>query len=209
MKIQKAGYMTFSTRPTVIGGALLLVLCSQLLVTWAQTSDPSSPGYSTSSDRDAQREKIWNSPEMLEARAHVELTLKRSAQVTEEQAAQYMAELQAKSPEEMKIWLIQFQQRRAEIQRQETESSSLRRAELRRNLPAQNVGQFRNPVAGRRGVSSGRPAASPPQAPTRVAQQPQKPFSGREYSAAAQPLVTSQDVARAEILRGLGPWFIY
>lgn len=203
--------MAFSTRPTVVGSAILLVLCCHSLATRAQTSSSESPGLSTGSTEEAEREKIWNSPEMLEARAHLELTFERSAQITKEQADQYLANLRAMSPDQMRIWLIQYQEQRAETRRQEAESASLRRAELRRNLPAQNVGRFRNPVAARGGPATGQPVTTQPRPPSpgAIAQQPRKPFSGPQYSGAAQPLVTSQEVARAEILRGLGPWSIY
>ena len=163
-----------------------------------------------SSKLDAEREKVWNSKEMLEARAHLDLYFKRSAKITSEQAEKYMADLRAKSPEQMQIWLIQYQEQRALVQQEEARSASLRRDAARGNLPAQNMGNFQNPVANRRTVSSGLPVTSG-QSTARSNTRPpiQKPFSGPQYSSAAQPLVTSQDAARAEILRGLGPWSIF
>lgn len=158
---------------------------------------------------DAEREKIWNSREMLEARAHLDLYFKRSAKITPEQAEEYMTDLKAKSPEQMQIWLIQHQEQRAQVQQDQERWTNLRREAARGNLPAQNVGNFQNPLANRRTVSSGRPVAARPNANT-VTQRPiQKPFSGRQFSGAAQPLVTSEDVARYEILRGLGPFNIF
>ncbi len=156
---------------------------------------------------DAEREKIWNSPEMLEARAHVELTFKRSAKITDEQAAKYMDDLRAMSPDQMQIWLLQQQAQRAQVQQEEARLASVRRGTMPGGMPAQNVGAFRNPVANRSNVSSGQPVAS---APLRQQRQPvQKPFSDPQYSSGLRPLVTSQEAARFEVLRGFGGWPIY
>ena len=197
--------------------ALLLGLVPAL--SQAQSVPPSSPSVDTgkpatttsaeAAQLDAQREKIWNSREMLEARAHMDLYFKRSAQVTPEQAEKYMADLKAMSPDQMQMWLIQHQQQRAQVQQEQERWTNLRREAARGTLPAQNMGAFQNPLANRRTVSSGQPVAARPN-PNAVTQRPiQKPFSGPQFSGAAQPLVTSEDVARAEILRGLGPWFVF
>ncbi len=192
-----------------IAGSLLAgCLCIRPLISVAQQPVGDSPHPSTTTgEMDAAREQIWNSPEMLEARAHMELTFQRSAQITDEQAAQYMADLKAMSPEQMQTWLLQHQAQRAQVQQEEARWSNLRRDASRGNLPAQNVGGFRNPVATRSNVSSGRPVTSPP---IRQPQQPvQKPFSDPQYARALKPLVSSRDVARAEILRSFSPWFVY
>ncbi len=164
---------------------------------------------SESAKLDAEREKIWNSKEMLEARAYLDLYFKRSAKITPEQAEEYMADLRAKSPEQMQIWLIQHQEQRSQVQQEQARWTNLRREAARGNLPAQNVGNFRNPLASRATVSSGRPVDARPNANTLTQRPIQKPFSGPQFSGAAQPLVTSEDVARYEILRGLGPFNIF
>lgn len=190
------------------GLLIVLCLCLKPLLSVAQPPLGDSPHPSSAgAEMDAEREKIWNSPEMLEARAHLELTFKRSAQITDEQAAQYMADLKAMTPEQMQTWLLQYQAQRAQVQAEEARWSNLRRDASRGNLPAQNVGGFRNPVATRSNVSSGRPVTN---VPVRQPQQPvQKPFSDPQYARALKPLVSSQDVARAEILRSFSPWFVY
>ena len=200
--------MTCFVSPRLVGCAIVLGALWQPFTSVAQTSDATSPGLSSASEMDAEREKLWNSPEMLEARAHLELTFKRSAKITDEQAAKYMADLKAMSPDQMQIWLLQHQEQRAQVQREEARSASLRRDAARGNLPAQNVGSFRNPLATRSNVSSGQPVATGqrPPANNTVAQRQQKPFSSPQFSGAAQPLVTSQDMARFEILRGSRPW---
>ncbi|GEM_PF-1954861 len=197
--------------------ALLLELFSAL--SQAQPVPPKPPSVETTNSAstssadaaqlDAERQKIWNSREMLEARAHMDLYFKRSAQVTPEQAEKYMADLKAMSPDQMQIWLIQHQEQRAQVQQEQERWTNLRREANRGNLPAQNMGAFQNPLANRRTVSTGQPVTARPN-PNTVTQRPiQKPFSGPQFSRAAQPLVTSEDVARAEILRGLGPWSVF
>ena len=195
--------MSLSAKPGLLGCVAVLVALGLPQLSSAQHPSTTSPGLSSSSELDAEREKIWNSPEMVEARAHVELTLKRSAKITPEQAAKYMADLKAMSPEDMQIWLIQQQEQRAQVQREEARAASMRRGAVQANLPAQSVGNFRNPVA-----PTGRPAtaaASPPARPTTAPRNP-RPFSGPQYSGAYQPLITSQEMARFEILRGPRPW---
>lgn len=194
--------------PVVASSLFAVLILTAPFPATAQSPESPSPGITmTSPEMDAERERIWKSPEMLEARAHLELTFKRSAKITDEQAAKYMADLKAMTPDQMQMWLMQQQVQRAEVQQEEARSASLRRDAARGNLPAQNVGAFRNPVASRGNVSSGQPVAS-----TWAVQQRQpteKPFSGPQYSSANQPLFTSQDAARLEIVRGFGPWSIY
>jgi hypothetical protein len=199
--------MRFSVKRGLLGCIVMLVTLGLPQLSSAQNS-ATSPGLSSSADidthsEDAEREKIWNSPEMVEARAHVELTFKRSAKITHEQAAKYMADLKAMSADDMQIWLLQHQEQRAQVQREEARAAGARRNAVRTSLPAQNVGNFRNPVA-----PTGRPAGSGPRptAPHGGAQRTARPFSGPQYSSANQPMITSQDMARFEILRGPRPW---
>jgi hypothetical protein len=194
--------MCFSAKPSLLGCVAVLVALGLSLLSSAQ-NPATSPGIYSSEQLDAEREKIWNSPEMIEARAHVETTLKRSAKITDEQTAKYMADLKAMSADDMQIWLIQHQEQRARVQREEAQAAGMRRGAVQANMPAQNVGNFRNPVA-----PTGRPAGSGQRsAPTfGGSQRTQRPFSGRQYSPANRPLVTSQEMARFEILRGPRPW---
>jgi hypothetical protein len=170
---------------------------------------------SSSSELDAERAKIWDSQGMLEARAYLETYFKRSARITPEQAEKYMADLKAKSPEEMQIWLIQFQEEREQRRQEFNRGRQLQQQAALGQLPAQRMGAFRNPLAGRQTPPTGLPASGVQPTVgggTNVfATRPptQKPFSSPEYARSVRPLVTSEDVARYEILRGLGPGFIY
>ena len=73
---------------------------------------PYTPYPSTPDDVEAEREEIWDSPEMLRARAWLREYTARSAQITPAQAKEYMAELERMTPMQMKLWLLKFQEQR-------------------------------------------------------------------------------------------------
>jgi hypothetical protein len=56
----------------------------------------------------AEREEIWNSPDMLRARAWLKDYCSKSAKVTPEMAKQYETELQNMTPNQMRIYLMKF-----------------------------------------------------------------------------------------------------
>ena len=64
------------------------------LATAAVSQNPASRPQRASSDTAAEREKIWNSPTMLHARAWVQEYCQRSAKITPAEAQQYMKELE-------------------------------------------------------------------------------------------------------------------
>jgi hypothetical protein len=68
-----------------------------------QPSRPSSP-----TDAAAQREKIWNSPNMLRARAWLHDYCSKSARITPEMAKKYQEELENMTPTQMELWLLKF-----------------------------------------------------------------------------------------------------
>lgn len=172
-------------------------------------SSQSSQSYP---EMEAKRQEIWQSKEMIEARAWLQDHFRRDAQISDEEATDYMAKLAALPPDEMQIWLINFQR---EHERQVQEGKSWRQTnramvDLRNSSP--EVGGFRNPYAGQGRPSSGLAASNMRQTignqPSGIAPRPtvQKPFSSPQYKQSVRPLVTSEDAARVEILRGLGPW---
>ncbi|QEG35625.1 hypothetical protein [Bythopirellula goksoeyrii] len=177
-----------------------------------------SPGQNVPPSSDAaEHDKIWNSKEMLEARAHLKTTFERSAKITPEQADKYMADLEALSSEQLKAWLLNFQQERARNIQQNERERQLRRQVVESRSTAQQGGGFRNPTANRRTVSSGLPVMSTPQPAANrnvfaASPRVQKPFSDPSYQRSVRPLVTSEDAARYQILRGIGttaPFPIY
>jgi hypothetical protein len=56
----------------------------------------------------AEQEAIWNSPNMLRARAWLQEYCETSKKVTPEEAQQYTDELEHMSPVQMKLWLLKF-----------------------------------------------------------------------------------------------------
>lgn len=187
----------------------------------ASTNDAASPDARAASpdarkgnydNLDQEREKIWNSSEMLSARVWLETYFKRSAKISEAQAKKYMAGLRTLYPDQMKLWLIKFQTDR-KGRKQQTESERMARQQtISARQASPQVGGFQNPYAGRRINSSGPTSSGQPVGnasrgfggvanPVTQHQPVQKPFAGQSVQ---RPLVTSEDVARWEILRGLG-----
>lgn len=56
-----------------------------------------------------QRDAIWNSPEMLRARAWVTDYCTNSKNMSPEEAKEYMTELENLTPKQMKLWLLQYE----------------------------------------------------------------------------------------------------
>ena len=67
---------------------------------------------------DAEREQIWNSPDMLRARAWLKDFCSKSAKVTPEMAKQYETELANMTPNQMRIWLMKFDEEEQQRQAQ-------------------------------------------------------------------------------------------
>lgn len=65
----------------------------------------------------AQRDRIWNSSEMLEARQYILEYSRRSVQFGPREAQAYLARLKKLSPSDMTAWLQRFNARRAQIAR--------------------------------------------------------------------------------------------
>jgi len=206
--------------PVLLGMGLCAWNYTSLAQTPSESDSPPGVGGNSKTttspaEIEAEKEQIWNSPEMLEARAYLETYFERSSQISDEQAKKYMADLKSLSPDQMRLWLLKFQQQRAERRQAYESERRARQLKIAGRQPAPNVGGFRNPYAGRRSVSTGLPAGQMHQyfgtRPNSLAQRPpiQKPFSSPQYSRARQPLVTSEEVARYEILRGLGPVFAF
>ncbi len=170
----------------------------------ARAGDRNEPDHDK---MEVERDKIWNSPEMLSARVWLETYFERSAKISDAQAKKYMDGLRTMYPDQMKLWLVKFQADRESRKQQYESQRQARHQTLSARQASPQVGGFQNPYAGRRATSSGQPIGNVRQtygggANPIARQQPvQKPFAGQS---APRPLVTSEDVARWEVLRGLG-----
>ena len=75
-------------------------------ITTGQPATTFVPGKSSTTAQaamDAEREQIWNSPDMLRARAWLKDYCSKSAKVTPELAKEYETELANMTPKQMKI----------------------------------------------------------------------------------------------------------
>lgn len=80
---------------------------------------PAAP-QKTQAEMTAEREALWDSPDMLRARAWLKDYCSKSAKVTPEMAQAYQKELQNMSTTQLKLWLLKFdeeeEQRQAQYQ---------------------------------------------------------------------------------------------
>lgn len=94
----------------------------------ATTPAPYHPGANAATD--AEREKIWDSPQMLRARAWVKDYCAHSAKITPAEAKEYEAELANLSPKQMKLWLLKFQHEEEMIKQQQSMFNNARQADV-------------------------------------------------------------------------------
>src|SRR3954451_15450805 len=66
----------------------------------------------------AERDQIWNSADMLRARAWLKDYCSKSAKVTPEMAKQYESELANMSPNQMRLYLMKFDEEEQQRQQQ-------------------------------------------------------------------------------------------
>lgn len=95
----------------------------------------------SSTNTAAEREKIWNSPTMLKARAWVQEYCQRSAKITPAEAKQYMKELENLSPVQMKLWLLKFQHEEDMNRKQQADFELARRASLKQAMSVDKATQ--------------------------------------------------------------------
>lgn len=116
-------------RRKIISGLLVVigVYSAAVMISHAQTSR--QRGQSTSSNAsqqgaranmDAEREKLWNSPNMLRARAWLQDYCSKSAKVTPQMAKQYQQELANMSTSQLKLWLLKFDHEEEQRSQQQT-----------------------------------------------------------------------------------------
>lgn len=83
-----------------------------------QSSTPTDGSTATPpGEVEVERVKIWNSPEMEQARAYIEGYALRSARFQPKDAAAYLAKLRQMSPADMKAWLERFKVKQASLAR--------------------------------------------------------------------------------------------
>jgi hypothetical protein len=125
---------------------LLVLLCVGTLAFSQNNSSPTgAPSASAPTHADsgtaAEREKIWNSPAMLRARAWVQEYCERSAKVTPEEAKAYMTELENLSPAQMKLWLLKWEHDEEQVRQQQASFDKVRQAHLNQALSVNRATQ--------------------------------------------------------------------
>jgi hypothetical protein len=105
---------------------------------------------------EAQREQIWNRPDMLRARAWLQDYCSKSPKVTPELGKKYMRELANMTPSQMEVWLLKFDHEEEQRQQhyaiwQQAHAAGLSQA-LAANRATQqayaNINQEENQAAG-------------------------------------------------------------
>jgi hypothetical protein len=96
-------------------------------------TSPETARAADAKDDDAAREKIWNSPEMLHARAWLESYFRVAKAYPPEKAAAYRKALENMSAPEMELWLMKFEHDRAMARTQEAAFEQQRQAAIARD----------------------------------------------------------------------------
>jgi hypothetical protein len=120
--------------------AILVALCSLIGVPFASAQNI-RPNVTTATapapaNMDAEREQIWNSPDMLRARAWLKDYCSKSVKVTPEMAQQYEAELQNMTPNQMRIYLMKFDEEEQQRQQQYSMFQQANEAGLKQAMAA-------------------------------------------------------------------------
>ena len=103
----------------------------------AATTTAAATNLATSKgDVSSERAKIWDSPEMLRARAWLKEHDADSAKVTPEEAKEHQTELANLSPKQMKLWLLKFQHEDEIRQQQQAMFNAQRQAQVQQAMAA-------------------------------------------------------------------------
>ncbi len=109
----------------LVGGMLVVTIACLVSAFASQAQSPKPAGAAAASTApasqagmDAERAAVWNSPNMLRARAWLQEYCATSAKVKPGEAQQYMNELQNMSATQMKLWLMKFDEEEEQKQQQ-------------------------------------------------------------------------------------------
>ena len=150
------------------------------------STTPSTPAM------EAERAKIWNSPNMLRARAWAQEYIHASAQITPEEAKDYMVELRRMNPTQMKLWLMKFDHEQQMMHQRQAAFEASRQASVKQAMAIdhsirQSYGRIN-------------------QADTEAAQEEQNSLNEQEKSA-QQSELNKQDELNTPDNLGLDDWY--
>jgi hypothetical protein len=100
-----------------------------------------APRPASQAEVNAEREKIWNSPNMLRARAWLTDYCKNSSKVTPEMAKHYQDELAKMTPSQLKLWLLRFDHAEEQLQQRQALWQQAHDASLKQALAANQATQ--------------------------------------------------------------------
>jgi hypothetical protein len=100
------------------------------------TEDSTPPG-----DLEAQRKAIWESAEMVTAREWLVDHMARSARISPSQSKRYMEELERLNAQQLKLWLMTFEEQQAERERQRLTFESARQMSVDNAMRANEAAQ--------------------------------------------------------------------
>jgi hypothetical protein len=111
-------------RILVVGVALGTILFAAVFGSHAQPPGRAAPtkavpAAASPAELNAEREQVWNSPNMLRARAWLTDYCKNSSKVTPEMAKHYQTELENMTPSQMKLWLLRFDHAEEQLQQRQ------------------------------------------------------------------------------------------
>jgi len=135
-----------STRQKLVSGLLVLatICLAVAFSSHAQTPTTASPSGSASNSQasmDAERAQIWNSPNMLRARAWLQDYCATSAKVKPGEGEKYMNELANMTPTQMKLWLMKFDEEEDAKQQQQALWKHAHSAALSQAMAADRASQ--------------------------------------------------------------------
>lgn len=106
----------------LVGGMLVVTTSCLVAAIASHAQSPKPTGAATPStsaaSMDSEKAAIWNSPNMLRARAWLQEYCATSAKVKPGEGQQYMNELQNMSATQMKLWLMKFDEEEEQKQQQ-------------------------------------------------------------------------------------------
>ena len=136
--------MKISQRKLSGGMLVAITVClAVVLVSHAQSPQPAGSGAATGSQAsmDAERAAIWNSPNMLRARAWLQDYCNTSAKVKPGEGEKYMNELANMTPTQMNLWLMKFDEEEAGKQQQQQLWQQAHQAGLAHAMAANRAAQ--------------------------------------------------------------------
>ncbi len=149
----------FLAAPLLAASSDLGLVGAQEAAAPAVSPPPSDERYtedaSSEEQLEAERQAIWDSEGMVEAREWLTDHMARSAQITPSQSKRYMEELARLNPAQLKLWLITFEEQQAERIRQRESFERARQQSvdnaMRNNRATQqaadNINRTRNEAA--------------------------------------------------------------